>query len=667
MFILTDGACRPWLRTLFLAVLAGSGATLAGCGGDASSTASPSNLSRAASNEATPQAGPVEGSEVPVVARRVPAYQVPGLALADVVPSATTASCRAERALVGAANYQVLLTSDSGETISFQVMEPSTVDCVNGHPLMLHGHGFGGQRVTDPTGTQLQRLLDNGYAVISIDQRGFNDSSGTVRVMDPNFEGRDLLQILDWAETHLDYLAHDRHPAGEFNLVAGATGGSYGGMYQLLLHNIDPQHRLDVLTPDITPHDLRYSLGPNGTIKSAWDLLLIAGGEGGANQPLVGGLDPAIKETLLRGAAFNVIHKGALPFFYYHSAAYFLEAKPADQLEPMAFLTAPIAGGLTYDFPAVPPEPVDILFSQGMRDTLFNFNEGWRNFLGYRALGGDVRLMGHESGHVLPEIGALLDQLGPLAEGVDSLQDLLNSLGADLPELQQAGGAAACGDLSRNDAVLAFLNEKLAPPRAETLAVDTLAKVARLSDEICLPLKDGVAVWRSRAQIDDANRVAAKVPATPVPIPNSLLGLTSLLTPVFIPLQTLPEEVAGVAGIGALDVTLGLPLLGVPEYCNVEVNLPEELPASGCDAIVHVGWGARVGTQAPRLIDDQLTPLRGLGRHQVDMVGVAEALKEDEQLGLLVYGYHLQYLSSLSRDVLAPAVMVEGAVQVPVL
>ena len=143
--------------------------------------------------------------------------------------------------------------------------------------------------------------------------------------------------------------------------------------------------------------------------------------------------------------------------------------------------------------------------------------------------------------------------------------------------------------------------------------------------------------------------------------------LTSLLTPVFIPLQTLPEEVAGVAGIGALDVTLGLPLLGVPEYCNVEVNLPEELPASGCDAIVHVGWGARVGTQAPRLIDDQLTPLRGLGRHQVDMVGVAEALKEDEQLGLLVYGYHLQYLSSLSRDVLTPAVMVEGAVQVPVL
>lgn len=665
MFTAISGGRQPLIRSLVLTALASS--LLVACGGDASSNGSATTTPSPTANEAAPQAGPVDPPEIPVVARRLPAYQTPGLALAEVDPDANTASCRAERALTGAANYQVLLTSASGETISFQVMEPASVDCVTGHPLMLHGHGFGGQRVTDPAGTQLQRLLDNGYTVISIDQRGFNESSGTVRVMDPNFEGRDLLQILDWAETHLDYLAHDRQPAGGFNLAAGATGGSYGGMYQLLIHNIDPQHRLDVLTPDITPHDLRYSLNPNGTIKSAWDLLLVAGGERGANQPLLGGLDPAIKETLLRGATFNVMHEGALPFFYYHSAAYFLDALPADQQPPMDFLTAPIAGGLEYEFAAVQPEAVDILFSQGIRDTLFNFNEAWENFQGYRALGGDVRLMGHESGHILPEIAGLLDQLGPLAEGVAPLQDLLNSLGADLPELQQAGGAAACGELSRNDAVLAFLNEKLEPPRAEVLDAAMLGQVDRLQNEVCLPLKDGEAVWRSLAQIDDENRVETTVPVTPVPIPNSLLGLSSLLAPVFIPLDDLPENLPGVAGIGALDVTLGLPLLGVPEYCNAGVDLPEELPATGCDAIVHVGWGARVGTEAPRLIDDQLTPLRGLGQHQVDMIGVAEALEEGEQLGLLVYGYHLQYLSSLSRDVLVPAVTLSGTVQVPVL
>lgn len=652
-------ALRNWrfVSVSLLAVL------LSACGG--SDSGSPAVVATA--NTPTPQAGPEEEPPVPVVARRLPAWQTPGLTLAEVDSQAVTASCRASRALAGGANYQVLLTSASGETISFQVMEPGNVDCVTGHPLVLHGHGFGGQRETDPTGTQLQRLLDNGYAVISIDQRGFNESSGTVRVMDPNFEGRDLLQILDWAESHLDYLAHDRQPGGDFNLAAGATGGSYGGMYQLLLHNIDPQHRLDVLTPDITPHDLTYSLSPNGTIKSAWALLLVVGGESGANQPLLAGLDPAIKETLLRGAVFNVIHQGALPFFYYHSAAYFLDALPAEQQAPMDFLTAPIAGGLEYEFAALQPEPVDILFSQGIRDTLFNFNEGWQNFQGYRALGGDVRLMGHESGHILPEIAGLLDQLGPLAEGVAPLQDLLNSLGLDLPELQQAGGAAACGDLGRDDAVLVFLNEKLEPPRAEQVAEDVIAAVDRLQEEICLPLKDGDAVWRTVNQIDDENRVQATVAATPVPVPNSLLGLTGLLAPTFIPLENLPDDLVGVAGIGALDVTLSLPLLGVPAYCDEAVDLPEELPATGCDAIVHVGWGARIGSAAPRLIDDQITPLRGLGHHQVDMVGVAEALEEGEELGLLVYGYHLQYLSSLSRDVLVPAVNISGTVQVPVL
>ena len=640
-------------------------ALLAACGGNDSANRATTPDSAAISS--TSQAAPVGEPAVPVVARRLPAYQVPGLALAAVDQDANTASCRAERALAGGGNYQVLLTSASGETISFQVMEPASVDCVTGHPLVLHGHGFGGQRVTDPTGTQLQRLLDNGYAVISIDQRGFNESSGTVRVMDPNFEGRDLLQILDWAETHLDFLAHDRQPQGDFNLVAGATGGSYGGMYQLLIHNIDPQQRLDVLTPDITPHDLRYSLNPNNTIKSAWALLLVAGGESGANQPLLGGLDPVIKETLIRGGTFNVIHEGALPFFYYHSVAYFLDALPADQQQPMDFLTAPIGGGLEYEFAAVQPAPVDILFSQGIRDTLFNFNEAWANFQGYRALGGDVRLMGHESGHILPEIAGFLDQLGPLAEGVEPLQDVLNSLGADLPELQKAAGAAACGDLRRDDAVVTFLNEKLEPPRAETIPADVSVAVARLQNEVCLPLQDGESVWRTLAQIDDENRVETPVPATAVPIPNSLPGLTSLLTPVFIPLENLPQDLAGVAGIGALDVTLSLPLVGVPEYCNNAADLPDELPATGCDAIVHVGWGARVGDAAPRLIDDQLTPLRGLGNHQVDMVGVADALQEGEELGLLVYGYHLQYLSSMSRDVLVPAISLTGTVQVPVL
>lgn len=597
-------------------------------------------------------------------AARKAAFAAPGITQVRDDSNADAASCALKKNLTGGRHYTVQLTSASNETITFEVIEPKVINCSQGNPLVLHGHGFGGSRVVDPAGTFLERLQDNGYAVVSIDQRGFGDSSGTVRVMDPNFEGRDLLQILDWVESHLDYLAHDKQAAG-YNLVAGSTGGSYGGMYQLLLHNIDPKHRLDALTPDITPHDLRFSLNPNGTIKTAWALLLVAGGEGGANQPLVQGLDPAVKETLLRGAVFNAIPAGALPFFYYHSAKYFLDAKPASEQEPMEFLTAPVAGGMTYDFPAIKPAKVDILFSQGFRDTLFNFNEGWKNYLGYKALGGDVRLMTHESGHILPGTQTLLSQLGPLNDVIGGVTSQLLGAGVSLPDLQGPAGPEKCGSLSKDDADLAFLNEKLKPAGAQATPVAVQAAVDKLKTSVCLSLGPDDAAWVGADQVDNSNRVTVPVPATTVPVPNGLLGLSSLLQPTFIPLAGLPADRRAVAGIGQLDVTLSslLPADG----CDLAAGLPAEFPITGCDAIIEIGWGARQGSAAPRLLDEQLTPLRGLGAHKVDMTGVAERLADGEELGLLVYGYNLQYFSSVSRDLLVPAVTVTGSVSVPLL
>ena len=84
-------------------------------------------------------------------------------------------------------------------------------------------------------------------------------------------------------------------------------------------------------------------------------------------------------------------------------------------------------------------------------------------------------------------------------------------------------------------------------------------------------------------------------------------------------------------------------------------------------ATVFVGWGARKGSSAPRLLDEQLTPVRGLGAHDVRMVGVGETLADGETLGLLVYGYNLQFFTSLSRDLLVPAVTLSGTVDVPLL
>lgn len=599
-----------------------------------------------------------------------PAQRTPAFKLATPVISADgAASCARNEALEGGRNYRVQLTSASGEAIVFQVIEPKVINCTTGNPLVLHGHGFGGSRVVDPAGGFLERLQDNGYAVISIDQRGFGESGGTVRVMDPNFEGRDLLQILDWAEDNLDYLAHERKANKPFNLVAGATGGSYGGMYQLLLHNMDREkQRLDVLTPDITPHDLRVALNPGNTLKSAWDALLVVGGEAGATQPLIQGLDPVIKETLLRGVVFNRIHDGALPFFYYHSAKYFLDAKPVSEQDPISFAVGPLSGSTEYEVAAVKPLPVDVLFTQGMRDTLFNFNEAWNNFTGYQALGGDVRLFTHESGHILPGTDTVISQLGPLNMALDPLLGGLNSVGVSLPELQAPAGQNECGELTRDDVTLAFLNEKLTPPSAETIKSEVLAGLELMKDRVCLSVGDQDAEWVAFDAIE-ANAEAVELPATLIPVPNSVLGVTSLLAPTFI--EVLPPAAGRtLAGIGKLEVNLAIP--GVPlNGCDVANMLPAVLagilPATGCDAIIHVGWGARSGMSAPRLIDEQLTPLRGLGSHQIDMVGVAERIADDESVGLLVYGYNLQFLTSLSRDLLVPAVSITGTVKPPLL
>jgi ABC-2 type transport system ATP-binding protein len=94
----------------------------------------------------------------------------------------------------GSVYRQEIAVAATGDTMVVQVMEPTHLEKGQTYPLVLQGHGYGGSRNVEPTDFQ-QRLRDAGYYVISIDERGFGESSGTVRVMDPDFEGRDLIAI----------------------------------------------------------------------------------------------------------------------------------------------------------------------------------------------------------------------------------------------------------------------------------------------------------------------------------------------------------------------------------------------------------------------------------------------------------------------------------------
>ena len=641
--------------------------------------------------------------------------------------TSTACSDNATQQREGGGIYSVNLQSASGHNIAFTVFEPAEFNCDLGNPLVLEGHGYGGSRASSPRGI-MGNLIEAGAGVISIDQRGFGESGGSVRVMDPDFEGQDLLQILDWAEANLDWLryASSPKPAGnrEFNMVAGATGGSYGGGYQMLIHNVDPLKRLDALTPDIAWNDLRYSLNPGGaygvenfepaegnikptgTVKSGWALLLVAGGETGSLQPKLqagdpmalqtSGQDNLIRETLLRGATANRFPEGALEFFRYHSPSYWCDPEaPGAQ----TFLQSEVTPGLAQKT----PDPVDILFTQGFRDTLFNFNDAFHNFSCYRALEddkgkkADVRLLTHQSGHILPLSPSMVPGLADLTE--QGAQNGLNEI-----EFQKPGGPFACGALSIPEAQFAFLVEKLFTPQ-EAAAIknasesNAFATLAANKGKVCLSLNDDVvqgsasenaALWvnentffnnlgpQAKGQATNSNVQPVAIDFTPGADPLNVLtsAVTGILrypfAPAVMPIE-LPAGVNVVAGIPTATFEIAPPVdMLMNPLCSEIYAATAMSPIGlaglepGCDPMLFVGLGVN-RNGAWRLIDDQVTPVRGFGKRHVEMTGVAERLAEGETLGLLVYGYHPQYLATASRDLITPLVALRGTLNLPTL
>ena len=119
------------------------------------------------------------------------------------------------------------------------------------------------------------------------------------------------------------------------------------------------------------------------------------------------------------------------------------------------------------------------------------------------------------------------------------------------------------------------------------------------------------------------------------------------------------------AGIGHLDVAVRS-LTGANELAQDCGNPAAPTVRAGCDSIVFAGLGVRrAGQPNFELVDDQIQPIRGLGEHSVDLVGVAERLQAGDTLALLLYGAHSQYPLSFSRDSSIPAVTVSGTVDLP--
>ena len=499
------------------------------------------------------------------------------------------------------------------DDVVFQVFEPVTLTGGEFYPLVLEGHGFSSSRQTDDGGagvpglsSPIGALRDAGYGIISIDQAGHGETGGTIRIMDPDQEGRMLVAILDWLEVNLDWYAVGPDlAAGTDNMVLGAIGPSYGGGYQHVLHAVDAKQRLDALVPQITWHDLTYSLNPGGVIKALWASILFGIGNtagGGGN------FDPFVTDTFVGGLAANRIAPLGQDLLRYHGPGYFCDGVPV----------ATNGGADTAPgFEPVLPGPVHVLYFQGMRDTLFNFTEAQRNFECYRNLGGDVRLLSYQAGHnslqVVPDPVALVTQ----PDGVLDFD---------------------CSAINADVATIAWFDEYLK-------GIPGAANAVLGAEPVCLSLSPGDAV---RAEDVTVGGSGFTVPET-----GTLAGVNRVRA--IAPLYTAAADGEVLAGVPTVDLML---TADAPELLQDPDNV-----------IVFVGTG-RSRNGIWELADNQVQPLRGIGRHQVDLPGIGERLSAGDQVGLLLFGLHEQYLITGGVNVADPviaAVSITGSAAMPLL
>jgi len=182
-------------------------------------------------------------------------------------------------------------------------------------PVVLQTHGWGG---TGSTGIDDENgFIQAGYGVLTWDQRGFGGSGGKVHVDSPEYEGQDVMRLID-------LLAADPRVAQEAagDPRIGMSGGSYAGGIQFVTAALDK--RVDAIAPEIAWNNLSNTLAPHGVIKLQWSLLLYAAGAAaayGEND----GYDFALHRALAESSANGAWSKSTHEFFESRGPASLLE------------------------------------------------------------------------------------------------------------------------------------------------------------------------------------------------------------------------------------------------------------------------------------------------------------------------------------------------------
>ena len=295
--------------------------------------------------------------------------------------------------------------------ICYSLFRPAGADRRHRVPMVMHSHGWGGSRTTDPA--SFQKWLDAGYGVLSFDQRGFGESGGQAHVESPAYEGHDVRRLIALI-AGLPWVRKD----GKGDPRLGAIGGSYGGGYQFLaaFESLRTKGKpvFDALAPEITWFDLSQSLAPEGVVRTEWALALSAAALVSDSLP------PTVYKALVEGAATGTWPDGSIPGTE-DMVSFFAKNGPKWHVDH----------GRRLDIP--------VLFGQGTTDSLFNLQQGlanWSHALTPRARRKSI-FVAYNGGHVLPSV---------LPAGINVTSDPCSE--------RLAGGTFA-------DLALRFMNENL--------------------------------------------------------------------------------------------------------------------------------------------------------------------------------------------------------------
>lgn len=315
----------------------------------------------------------------PIVLPAVTAAMSAALAAALVVPAAQAAPAEvvAPAARVASTTTDGCLTSvpDPGTTepvqICYSVFRPAGATARRPVPMVMHSHGWGGSRYTEPA--PVQYLLDAGFGVVSFDQRGFGESGGQAYIENPDVEGQDVQRLEDLV-TRMRWVKKERRG----DPLLGAIGGSYGGGYQFVGAFTELRDtgrtRFDALVPEITWNSLTQSLFPEGVPRAEWASALTA-----AAAP-TNALPPVVLQGFAQAAATNEVPQSLYDFLGKNGPAWHVKQ------------------GRRLDVP--------VMFGQGETDNLFPLREGFLNYdtaLTPRARKQSI-FVGYNGGHTLPSV-----------------------------------------------------------------------------------------------------------------------------------------------------------------------------------------------------------------------------------------------------------------------